>query len=88
MPILTPSPPRINSGAVITAVGDAPDQALYWELLGLDPDTGEEGPALGTLKWQVTRTDASCRAVNLYQAPKNPAYAGRVERFKERRVAA
>jgi hypothetical protein len=82
------SPPRIKSGAVLTAVGDAPDQAIYWEVLGLDPESGEEGPALGSLKWSVTRTDASCRSVNLYQSPTDPLYAGRTERFKIWRVAA
>ena len=87
MAVIVPSQPRIKGGAVLTAIGDVPDQALYWELLGLDPDTGEEIPGLGSLKWRVTRTDASSRAVNLYQSPTDPALAGRVERIRVRRAA-
>ncbi len=86
MAIILPSQPRIGGGVVVTAVGDGPDQAIYWELVGLDPETGEEGPGLGSLKWQVTRTDASNRSANIYQAPTDPAYAGRTERIKTRRV--
>ena len=87
MAVIVPSQPRIKGGVVLTAVGDAPDQALYWELAGLDPETQGEGPALGSLQWSVTRTDASSRAVNLYQSPTDPALAGRVERIRVRRAA-
>ncbi|MFA5112615.1 MAG: hypothetical protein WC443_14480 [Desulfobaccales bacterium] len=86
MALLAPASPCIKGGAVLTAVGDGPDQALYWEVASLDPDTGEEGPGLGSLKWQITRTDASSRSVNLYQAPTDPAYTGRVERVRVRRI--
>ena len=87
MAVIVPSQPRIKGGAVLSAVGDVPDQALYWELVGLDPETQAEGPGLGSLKWSVTRTDASSRAVNLYQSPTDPALAGRVERIRVRRAA-
>ena len=86
MPLLAPTSPCIKGGAVLTAVGDIPDQALYWEVVGLDPETGEEGPGLGSLQWTVTRTDTSFRSVNLYRAPSDPAYAGWVERVKFRRI--
>ena len=82
-----PLPARIKGGVVLTAVGDAPDQALYWELVGLDPETQAEVPGLGSLKWSVTRTDGGSRTVNLYQSPTDTALAGRVERIRVRRAA-
>jgi hypothetical protein len=83
MPLLAPFSPRIGGGGVITAIAD-PEQALYWELVSYDPVTQEEGPPLGSLRYGHTRADKAGLAVNLYQAPTDPALAGKIDRVKVR----
>jgi hypothetical protein len=76
------SQPRIGGGGVITAKGDAVDQALYWELVSYDPVTQSEGVPLGSLKYQRTRTDAAKLSANIYFAPADPGLAGKIDRVK------
>jgi hypothetical protein len=82
--LLAPFQPRVKGGGVITVVGDSPDQALYWELVSFDPATGLEGPPLGSLRWDHTRTDQAKLSLNIYLAPTDPALAGKVDRVKVR----
>lgn len=77
-----PNQPCIGGGGVITAIGEAIDQALYWELVSFDPDSGLEGPPLGSLKYPRTRTDAARLTANIYYAPKDHALAGKIDRVK------
>jgi len=84
MKLLAPFSPRIKGGGVITAVADYPDQALYWELVSYDPDTGQEGPPLGSLKWDHTRADKAALSINIYLAPTDPAQAGKTDRIRVR----
>jgi hypothetical protein len=86
--ILAPFKPHIRGGGVITAGGTAPDQALYWELVSVDPVTGQEGPPLGRLKWSYTKTDKAGLSVNLYFAPTDRAHIGKIDRVKVRRTDA
>jgi hypothetical protein len=74
--------PRIGAGGVVTAIGDAVDQALYWELVSYDPATGLEGVAMGSLKYQRTRTDAAKLSANIYYAPTDNSLAGKTDRVK------
>jgi hypothetical protein len=78
--------PKIGGGGVIT-VSAGPNQAIYWQLVSLDPDTQEEIPALGSLGWSKTKTDINGLTANLYYAPTDPDLTGRVDRVKVRRVA-
>jgi hypothetical protein len=74
--------PRIGGGGVITAKGDAIDQALYWELVSYDPVTQSEEVPLGSLKFQRTRTDAARLSANIYYAPSDNNLAGKIDRVK------
>jgi len=65
-------------------MGDYSDQALYWELVSFDPATGREGPPLGSLRCDHTRTDQARLSVNVYLAPTDPALAGKIDRVKVR----
>jgi hypothetical protein len=85
MEILAPFQPRIKGGGVITVKGEAPGQAIFFELVSIDPESGEEGPAWGSLRWPLRRTDGSSLATNIYLAPIDPAYAGGIDRVKVRR---
>ena len=77
MAVIVPSQPRIKGGAVLTAVGDAPDQALYWELVGLDPETQAEGPALGPCNGASPGpTQALGRSISINPLPIRPLSAG------------
>ncbi len=76
--------PRVGGGTALTAIGDAVNQAVYWELVSYDPDTEEEGVALGSLMFARTITDAAKRSKNYYFAPSDPAQAGRLDRVKIR----
>lgn len=60
---------RIGSGRVLTFIGTAVGQAVYWSLNGFDPGTGLSCPAVGTLSKNVTFTDKSKRATNVYMTP-------------------
>jgi hypothetical protein len=80
--LIASRPACISAGIVITAVGSAVDQALYWELVSFDPATGLEGPPLGSLKYQRTRTEAAQLSTNIYYAPKDPTLAGKIDRVK------
>jgi len=59
----------IGGGGVLTFVGTAEDQAVYWSLEGFDPDTGLSCAPVGTLRKIVTFTDKTSRATNIYMAP-------------------
>ena len=72
----------IKAGGVITVVADVPGQALYWELKGLDPDTGEEGAPYGSLRWDHTRAGQSGLSCNIYLAPTDPEMSGHTDRVK------
>jgi hypothetical protein len=80
--ISMPTQPCIGGGGVVTAIGEAVDQALYWELVSYDPDTGLEGLPRGSLKYQRTRTDAAKLSTNIYYAPADPGLAGKIDRVK------
>jgi len=81
--VIVPSQPRIKGGAVLTAVGDAPDQALYWELVGLDRKPKRRA-RLGSLKWRVTQTDASSRrSTSINPLPIRPLPAGGTDQGAE-----
>jgi hypothetical protein len=64
---------RIKGGGVLTYIGAAVGQAVYWFLEAIDPRPGMgPWPACGTLRWQRKKTDKSKRAVNIYLAPDHP----------------
>jgi len=64
--------PRPGGGGAVTFFGSAPHQAVYWALVSVNEMTGIEGPALGSLKWSKTHTDASRCCLNFYFAPQTP----------------
>jgi hypothetical protein len=74
--------PTIGGGTALTALGDAVDQAVYWELVSYDPGTDTEGPAMGSLLFERTKTDGAMCSKNYYFAPADPALTGRVDRIK------
>lgn len=82
MRLLAPFQPHVKGGGVITAVADAPGQALYWELVGLDPATGQEGEPYGSLRWDHTQASQSGLSCNIYLAPIDPEMSGRIDRVK------
>jgi hypothetical protein len=82
--VLVPFISRIGGGGAITVVSTEENRAIYWELVSYDPETGFEGPAYGSLKWEMTKTDATKRSMNFYFAPTDPIYAGKIDRVKIR----
>jgi hypothetical protein len=65
-------------------MGDAVDQAVYWELVSYDPETESEGVAMGSLLYEKTVTDGAKLCKNFYFAPTDPAMAGKTDRVKAR----
>jgi hypothetical protein len=59
----------VKGGGVLTFVGTAENQAVYWSLLALDPNTGLYWGPMGELAKVVTLTDKSRCATNAYLAP-------------------
>ena len=64
-----PFRPYIGGGGVLTFVGTAEDQAVYWSLEGFDPATGLPCAPVGELRKVITFTDKTHRATNVYMAP-------------------
>ncbi len=61
---------RVRGGGVLTYIGTAVEQAVYWFLEAIDPRPGMgPWPAVGTLRWPRKKTDASKRATNIYLGP-------------------
>lgn len=60
---------HVKGGGVLTFIGTAEDQAVYWSLLAFDPATGLSWGPVGELRKAVTFTDKSNRATNIYMAP-------------------
>jgi hypothetical protein len=81
--LILPRHPTAGAGAAVTFQGDAPNQGVYWEVVSVDPDTGAEGLAHGSLKWQRTRTNGAGQSVNYYFAL---ASSGHTERIRTRAV--
>lgn len=68
--LIAPFSPRFRGGGVITAIAEYPGQALYWELVSINPHSvGHEGAALGSLRWDHTKADKGGFSINLYLAP-------------------
>lgn len=80
--LLAPFEPYPGGGGVLTFVGTAPGQAVYWDLVSYDPDTGLEDSPLGSLMYGVTITDMSSRATNAYFAPAVDPGDGRYDRVR------
>lgn len=78
--LILPRQPHAGAGIAITFQGEAPNQGVFWEVVGVDPESGAEGQAVGSLKWEQTRTDAASLAINYYCAPRGAA--GRIDRIK------
>jgi hypothetical protein len=74
--------PLIAGGVALTVVGNTVGQAVYWELVSYDPETGAEGPALGQLMYNKTVTDGAMHSKNYYFSPHDPALAGKTDRVK------
>jgi hypothetical protein len=63
---------RVKGGGVLTYIGTAAAQAVYWMLSAIDPRPGlGPWPPVGTLRWQRRKTDASKRATNIYLGPEH-----------------
>lgn len=63
---------RVKGGGVLTFIGTAVGQAVYWFLAAIDPRPGMgPWPPVGTLRWQRKKTDASKRATNIYLGPEH-----------------
>jgi hypothetical protein len=68
--IKAPFRARVNAGGVLTFIGTAVGHAVYWFLQAIDPRPGMgPWPAVGTLRWQRRKTDASKRSTNIYLGP-------------------
>jgi hypothetical protein len=74
--------PTIKGGVPLTAIGDAANQAVYWEVVSYDPATGLEGEAVGSLLFDRTVTDGAKHSKNYYYASINPIDTGKIERVK------
>ncbi|GEM_PF-1394628 len=80
--LITPPPTRIGGGLVLSALADSPGQAIYWEVVGVDLDTGLEVAPLGSLRWAVRQADPSGYATNIYLAPKTAWQCNLTDRIK------
>ena len=67
--LVAPRKPTARAGVAVTYRGGTPNQAVYWEVVYVDPDTGAEWASRGYLKWRRTRTDAAGQSLNYYYAP-------------------
>lgn len=74
-------PPRVHikAGGVITCKTD-PGGAVYWDLVGVNHETGSEEAAHGSLKWNFTRAGNNGLATNIYYAPTG-SLAGHIDRI-------
>ena len=81
--LILPRHPTAGAGVAITFQGHSPNQGVFWEVVSVDPETGVEGLARGSLKWQWTRTDGAGLSVNFYFAP---TLSGCTERLRARTV--
>uniref|UniRef100_A0A7V4G786 Uncharacterized protein n=1 Tax=Desulfobacca acetoxidans TaxID=60893 RepID=A0A7V4G786_9BACT len=64
---------RVRGGGVLTFIGSAFGQAVYWFLQAIDPRPGlGPWPPVGSLRWQRRKTDKSHRATNIYLASDHP----------------
>jgi len=64
---------RVRGGGVLTFIGTAVGQAVYWFLEAIDPRPGlGPWPPVGSLRWQRRKTDKSYRATNIYLASDHP----------------
>lgn len=75
--LIVPFMAFVKGGGVLTFVGTAPGQCVYWSMEGIDPRTTPEqtfGPwaPVGTLLWQRSVTDKTNCTTNGYIAPKHP----------------
>ena len=82
MEIIIPFVPQVNAGGVVSLAGAIPGQAIYWELVGLEPLTQEEIAPYGSLKYDHTIADAAGNSANVYMAPVSDVYAGLTDRVK------
>jgi len=63
---------RVKGGGVLTYIGTAVGQAVYWFLAAIDPRPGMgPWPPVGTLRWQRRKTDASRCSTNIYLGPEH-----------------
>ncbi len=70
MSLLAPFIARVKAGGVLTFVGEAPGQAVYWSVLAQDPREGYgPWPAVGSLLRTHGKTDAASRATNAWYGP-------------------
>jgi hypothetical protein len=81
--LILPRHPTAGAGVAVTFQGRGPNQGVFWEVVSVDPDTGAEGLASGSLKWQWTRTDRAGLSINFYFAPDT---SGCIERIRARTV--
>ena len=79
---MAPPPACIGGGLVLTAEADYPGQAIYWELVGVDQDSGMEISPLGSLRWDRRRAGNTRLATNLYLAPNAPWTGNKTDRIK------
>jgi hypothetical protein len=78
------SQPQIGGGTALNVIGDAVNQAVYWELVSYDPETETEGPAMGSLLYEKTITDSAMHSKNYYLSPGDVSYTGKTDRVKAR----
>lgn len=82
--LIVPRNPVAGAGIAVTFQGDTSNQAVYWEVVSVDPNTGVEYPGRGYLKWRRTRTDAAGLSINYYFGP--PPGKGLVPRYDTGRL--
>lgn len=83
--LILPTRVYAGCGGVLTFMGTAKDQAVYWSLVGHDADHYEIG-ALGSLNYEVTLTDSSFCATNVYNGPETAPSEGEHDHIKVRAV--
>ncbi|MFZ5451454.1 MAG: hypothetical protein ACOZF2_06245 [Thermodesulfobacteriota bacterium] len=63
---------RVKGGGVLTYIGAAVGQTVYWMLSAIDSRPGMgPWPPVGTLRWQRLKTDKSRRSTNIYLGPEH-----------------
>lgn len=82
--LIVPRQPTAGAGIAITYQGTGPDQGVFWEVVSVDPNTGDEGLARGYLKYARTKTDGAGLSVNYYFAP--PGDSGQSVRYDAGRI--
>jgi hypothetical protein len=79
--------PRVGGGLSITWFSGEAEIPTHWSIVGINPGTGAEEAANGSLKYDRVKTDKTGRAVNYYLSPTDEGAVGNIDRIKVKKLS-